>query len=1318
MNSFVQRVLPKKHVAVLILGSLLLSFNYAGFSQIKRVLVIVEGDYGLKNGPTAEGRQLENLLGHFDVNTTIKGVNAYIDNETDRFDYVFYVGYHDNFKIPAVFLKDIANTNKPVFWINAGIAQLCQVQGEKQKLGFDCLASDSLIGFDMVKTSTCQFTKGIPNIHILKVNNKNGVDVLATAYSTKKKQSTPYIVVSGKFHYISDSPFQTATETDRYLLFADYLHDFLGIQHPTNHQAIIRIEDVTPMDNPDRLRDIADILSSRGIPFLVGVVPIYVNPVENIRVKLSDKPEMVDALKYVVRNGGTIVMHGVTHQYRGISTDDYEFWDGSTHKPIKGETAEEISSKLETGIDEFFKNGIYPLLWETPHYTASFNLYKTASHFFSTAIEQRLSIEDADYSQYFPYIINKDVFGQRIIPENLGYVPLYPNVDSSRYYVQKIISNARASLAVRDGFASCFFHSFLNLDLLKELVDGLKNDGFTFFDARKLNNWVKTNSKVIISGSQSYALNLNNDYLYEAYYNSEGNLVKKSFSPNRIIGLVNKNITLAPDEIYVAQPIDYHVKELTWTDKAKKTAGDFFRNTFKSNQSWNIARVKIIWNQYARGAAYNDQSSLASAFSSLSITTDTIFINEPINVSDCNLLLVPFACVDSLKKSDIEAIDQFVRNGGCLITDRKNSLAEKFGIKFLSSEMQVHGIRERYFPQEYVSWQFGELAYKFEYSEDDEILCEDASTGFPMAIGHSVGDGKVLFLNAAFDDHSKLGYSHYPFLMDYMRNYFKLMPMACRENLEFYFEPGYRQNSSVEALVKQWVKEGIRIVHVAGWHQYPKYTYDYARLIKFAHANGILVYAWLEPPQVSQKFWNDHPEWREKNYKGEDVRPSWRYPVALTDENCFKAVLAEYKKFLGAYDWDGVNLAEVYFESNAGLINPAQFTPFHPSARKEMRDLYHVNIDNFFNPTSVDYWKNNHYLRTSFIQYRINKLKTINERLLQEFGEIANKKPGFRIIVTTMDSYGSPELTENYGINAADIIELQKKYGFLLQIEDPANRWSTSPDRYAEIGNMYAEKLGGKNNLLLDLNILSFRNKNEITPFPTLLQTGIESYQMIHSAAIGASRTTSYSEASVNPQDLTFFAYANAANVNYTLNGNQLSVNSPTSFMIRLPQENKVISIDGQLMVGCRSNTFLIPAGRHIIDIKHEELINFGTVELQPQILSFTGNILDVKYGMRSLSFAYESDERALVSLNRKLSSVKVDGVVYAFEMMKGNDCYSIFLPAGKHEVTLQTGDKFVYGIDLTSLWSSNFISLFGSLAVALLVVLYVALKIIRKKSK
>lgn len=1307
----------RKFILLLFVSLFYVTFvNSQEISIKKKILVLVEGEYNLKSFATAEGRQMADLLGHFNTEVTIQGVNKYVPNALSKFDYVFYIGYTPGNIVPDAFASDVISSRVPVIWINTGFIGFSKKYNTQEKYGFGVNLIDRSLGYNNVKAGDKLFTKGVPDINIIQVTKKKDVEVLATAISSKNHKEVPYMVRSGKLIYISDSPFQTATETDRYLFFADILHDILNEQHNTLHQAIIRIEDVTPLDNPDKIRDIADILSSRGIPFLIGVVPFYVNPSEDRRVSLSEKPEMVDALKYAVQNGATIVMHGVTHQYKGVSTEDYEFWDGMAKRTIEDETEDEISRKLEAGIDECMKNGIYPMLWETPHYTASFLTYSTVAKYFSSAIEQRLSIENADYSQYFPYIIKKDLFGQIIYPENLGYIPLNPNKDSSEVYVRRMIENAKVNLTVRDGFASCFFHSFLNLDLLKDLVDGITGMGYTFMDIRQQPSWVKTKDKIILTGTQQFKLKLDNSYLYEGYYNYEGDLKKKEVSKERIKGEVFKFIQLKPGEFYVAEPIDYRVKELTFSEKLIQNLKNIYNNFSPPDEnSREEARVSVLWNQYARGAAYNDQSSLVAAFQCVNINVDTIFIGDKIDLKNTNLLVVPFSVTDSLTTYQKNKIVTFVQKGGNLITDRKNKLIEKFGIKFAQSEHKIQALQDKFYPQEHIQMKYSQLANYFDYDDKDEVLCEDASNGTAVVIGRKYGTGKLIYFNFPFDANSKLGYSNFPYILEYVQNFFGLAPVFKRENLEFYFDPGYRQNSSTENLVKLWVKQGIHIIHVAGWHQYPKYTYDYARLIKIAHANGILVYAWLEPPQVNQKFWNQHPEWREKNYKGDDVRPSWRFPVALTDEDCFQAALKEFSNFLQSYDFDGVNIGELYFESGKGFIHPSNFTPMHPSARKEINKKYKIDVSQIFNPQSEFFWEKNKYARESVIQYRVDKVIELNDRLLQEIMKIAKKKSGYQVILTIMDSYGAPELREEMGMDASRFIELQKKYGFYLQIEDPASKWSTDPSRYQQIGDLYVKKGVERSKLLLDLNILHFRTKDEVTPFPTLVQTGIESYNLINFSALGAPAFTVYSESSTNPQDLTLFSYASASDVDYKYNEKGYEVSSPSSFVIKLPKKINIISVDNQNLIGSRDNMFLIPAGKHTVKFHNEGVTDFSTAKLQPQILSFTGNILDVSYGMRQVQFSYESSTKALVSLTREPSSVKVDDQKYNFELLKGNDCYSIFIPSGKHVVEIITGNEFTYGVNLTSLWYSNAIVVFGCFAIVLMALMYLGLKVYRR---
>jgi uncharacterized protein YdaL len=1282
----------------------------------KTVLILVEGSSSLKNPAMGLGRQLGALLGHFNTAVTIKGVNDYTPREMYHYDYIFYNGFRAVNPVPARFADDVLKMDKRIIWLSTGFKEFSSRPGVAEKFGFVVSSVDSVSLFTTVKYNQRVFVKGEPNINVVQLTRKNPATVVATASSAQTRKEVPYIVQRGMFTYFADSPFSYADQGTEYLLFADMLHDILQEQHEESHSALIRIEDVNPMEDPEKLREIADLLSSRNIPFLVGVIPFYVNPNENVRVSLSDKPEIVDALKYMVQNGGTIVMHGVTHQYKGVTASDFEFWDASTNSVIKGETAEGIAHKLDMGIQEFMKNGLYPLVWETPHYTASFLLYQTVAEYFSTAMEQRLAIEDFDYGQIFPYVIHKDLFGQTIYPENLGYVPLDPDRARSEASVRAILDGARANLYVRDGFASNFFHAFVNLDLLAEIVDSIQAMGYTYMDMRDQTHWVKTKDRVILCGSQPYTVTLDDQYLSEGYFGRNGDLLQRVISPERLKGPVTREVTLEPGEFFRAEPTEFTERPLTFVDQVTLKAKRIVDRIFSGEETWHQARPVILWNYHSRGAAYNDQASFASVFNSVNIKVDTIFVGQPLDLAPYNLVIVPQSFVDSLQADQYDMLKEFVEQGGNLITDGKNDLAEELGVKFSDKLFRISKARDKFFPEERISWRYPEPARRIDAPNIEEVFCQDEVTEAPLAVGIKLGKGKVIFFTTRFDPQSQLGYSQYPYMLEYVRKYFHLGPVIRRDALEVFFEPGSRRTISTESLVKQWVAQGVRIIHAAGWHQWAKYTYDYARLVSLAHANGILVYAWIEPPQVSQKFWQDHPQWREKNYKGEDVRPSWRYPVALTDPKCVDAMVSEYRTLLQSYDWDGVNLAELYFEAARGLEDPEQFTPMHPSAREAMRRKYGIDLAAIFDRNSPWYWRTNPEVKPAVTEFRVAKLHEVYERLLKMFGDVEASRPGFQVVVTAMDSHGSPELRDYIGVDMNSIVSLQRAYGFNLSVEDPELLWSTSPLRYVKIGRTYAGLVGDSSKVMLDLNILNLQQRAErVTPFPTLVQTGTECFQLVHAAAEGAPRMVIYSESSINPQDYIFLPYALAGAVVYHPEKSGYVVRSPYSFTVKLPPEFREVHIDGAPLSPARENAFLIPAGEHHLEF-HAAASNLSSNALQPRILSISGNLLSAVYSNRTMEFAYESPTRTLVSVNREPTQVRVDDREYAYTVMKGNDCFTIQLPEGRHAVTLVAGDPFTYGVSLTSFWSTTAIAIFGTVAIALLLLMYLLLVIVRRR--
>jgi hypothetical protein len=85
--------------------------------------------------------------------------------------------------------------------------------------------------------------------------------------------------------------------------------------------------------------------------------------------------------------------------------------------------------------------------------------------------------------------------------------------------------------------------------------------------------------------------------------------------------------------------------------------------------------------------------------------------------------------------------------------------------------------------------------------------------------------------------------------------------------LSAFFDGAYCSRVDLDYFAKRSRAAGIGALHVAGWHYYEANAEQDAylrRLIEARHKQAILVYVWLELPHVSEQFWADHPEWREK----------------------------------------------------------------------------------------------------------------------------------------------------------------------------------------------------------------------------------------------------------------------------------------------------------------------------------------------------------------------------------------------------------------------------------------------------------------------
>jgi uncharacterized protein YdaL len=475
-----------------------------------RVLVLYDnwGDYKFMG--ELYGRQMSDLVSHFGYAVDLVPVQDYKLGMISTHRATVYVGALFDTNLPAAFKLEAWTAIKPVCWVGANIWKMAwtpQYQHDKNfewRFGFQFESMDD--GFTTVNYKSTDLGKLDTTISKIKITDPRQAKVVATTKNAEG-ETAPYITKSGNLWFVADNPLSTVAYADqaghdRTLAFCDVLHDVLGSNAATTRRAIVRIEDVSAMADPVKLRQIADIMAEEKSPFVVSTIPVYRDPLgyynggQPLEIELADSPEVLAALKYMESKGGQIIQHGTTHQledlpnpYYGLSGSDWEFFrvvhnqEGNMEfwGPVWGDSAEWVKNRVEYGRESLKRAGFEPKGWLTPHYLASPVDYQ----YFAKAFDYSLcptvnfTVDAAGYLFYLalnaPYP-TKDSLGAVHLPETLSYIsPGTPNMD-----VANIVNRAKKVKVVRDGWAGFFFHPYLDPELLRSAVRGVKGEGFTF----------------------------------------------------------------------------------------------------------------------------------------------------------------------------------------------------------------------------------------------------------------------------------------------------------------------------------------------------------------------------------------------------------------------------------------------------------------------------------------------------------------------------------------------------------------------------------------------------------------------------------------------------------------------------------------------------------------------------------------------------------------------------------------------------------------------------------------------------------------------
>ncbi|WP_347176945.1 polysaccharide deacetylase family protein [Parafrankia sp. EAN1pec] len=459
--------------------------------------------------------QAANLASRFGT-WQARPVSSYTAGQMSAYAAVVYVGSTYDEQVPTAFLTDVLAGNRPVVWMYNNIWQLTsQAPTFPTTYGWNWSGFDtSAIGTVSYKgTDLTRYTANAAGIMNYASVDTTRATVLAEAVRGDGTRF-PWALRSGNLTYIGEIPFAYADMTDRYLAVADMLFDVLAPQTAARHRGLVRIEDVGPDADPAELHAIADYLSSAQVPFSVAVYPRYVdaNGTYNNGVPqdytLASKPAVVSALKYMTQRGGTLIMHGWTHQfsnvanpYSGASADDFEFFRAHVDAqdyvvydgPVPGDSQAWATDRMNGSAAAFTAAGLpVPTTFEFPHYAASAPDYAAARAKFPRRYDRGLyfrnqlaggAVDHTKYGgQFFPYPVT-DVHGSFVIPENIGNIEPEPFNNHLARLPAELIDAARRNLVVRDGFASMFYHPYLGVDYLRQTVEGVRALGYTFVAA-------------------------------------------------------------------------------------------------------------------------------------------------------------------------------------------------------------------------------------------------------------------------------------------------------------------------------------------------------------------------------------------------------------------------------------------------------------------------------------------------------------------------------------------------------------------------------------------------------------------------------------------------------------------------------------------------------------------------------------------------------------------------------------------------------------------------------------------------------------------
>ena len=594
-----------------------------------------------------------------------------------------------------------------------------------------------------------------------------------------------------------------------------------------------------------------------------------------------------------------------------------------------------------------------------------------------------------------------------------------------------------------------------------------------------------------------------------------------------------------------------------------------------------------------------------------------------------------------------------IERGAYLIIEGDSGLASAFGFRAGAKRVLVRGIDDVRAPKLSIVWEHPLELPVYELPQGAEVFTKERWTGAPLVAGLRIGAGGLLWTAVLPGTH---GSERFPYLLQALTDLGFEAPFRSAR-LWAFFDSSYRSRVDLDYFAERWRKAGIAALQVAAWHFYepdPERDAYLRRLIEACHKRAILVYAWLELPHVSEKFWNDHPEWREKTALLQDAELDWRKLINLENPNASKAAGAGVRSLVGRFDWDGVNLAELYFESLEGYSNPARFTPMNDDVRREFRAAHGFDPLELFDPKSARNPAKDASGMRLFLDYRADLARKLQEHWIGELDSIRRARPQLDLVLTHVDDRFDTQMRDQIGADAAGVLPIAAQHGMTFLIEDPATVWNLGPQRYPQIAKAYEPVTPPRGKLAIDINIV----ERYQDVYPTKQQTGVELFQLVHLSSAAFPRVALYFENSILKPDLPLLPAAAATVTNVQQSGNKLTIESKSG--VGIPWSGGAL-VDGKPWPLNDGATVWLPPGVHSIEP--------GANPAPARILDFNGDLTAASPTATGVELAYQSGSRALARVAARPAHLEIDGQAAEPHMLEPN---VLALPKGQHLVRME----------------------------------------------